>query len=87
MSYADANQLKNVQAHATAKVAKQNPMIPERRWSSASACASSLAAAPNAMTNVRSKSSSRGVAARWCSRRSRPVIRTVRCEMSDTERA
>ena len=84
MSYADANQLKNVQAQATAKVAKQKPMMPERTWSSASACASSLAAVPNAMTNVRSKSSSSGVAARWRCSTSRPVIRTVRCEMSDT---
>ena len=38
-------------------------------------CASSFAAAPNAMTNVRSNSSSRGVDARWFSAGSRPPIR------------
>ena len=82
MSKADANQAKLIQAHDTAKVAKQKPTTPTRTWSSTSACASSLAAVPNAITNARSKSSSSGVAARWTWATSRPVIRTMRCDWS-----
>ena len=50
-----------------------------RTWSSASACASSLAAMPKATTNVRSNRSSSGVAARCDSAGSRPRIGLSRC--------
>jgi len=74
VSYADANHAKLIHAHDTAKVAKANPMTPVAMCPSASACASSLADAPKAITNVRSKSSSNGVAARCGSCGSRPPM-------------
>ncbi len=83
VSYAEANQVKLIHAQETANVAKQKPTIPSLTWSSASAWASWSAAAPKAMTKVRSKSSSSGVAARPLSCGSRPTIRrTVCCRAS-----
>ncbi len=80
VSYADANQVKLIQAHDTAYVAKAKPITPSQTWSWARKLASSSAATPNPMTNVRSKSSSSGVAARCTSCGSRPriVIRPCR---------
>ena len=49
-------------------------------------CANSDAATPNAMTNVRSNSSSSGVATRWRSCGSRPAMRRTRCATTLAER-
>ena len=52
--------------------------MPAAMWSSARKWANSLPAMPKATTNVRSNSSSSGVAARWDSFGSRPSMRTRR---------
>ena len=79
VSYAEANHAKLIQAHDTANVAKQNPTIPALTWPAARRWASSSAAVPNAITNARSNSSSRGVAVRPRSCGSRPDIVTAVC--------
>jgi hypothetical protein len=60
------NRLKLIHAQQTEKV-KAKPARPAPMWSVTSACANSDAATPNAMTNVRSNSSSNGVATRCVS--------------------
>ena len=87
VSYAEANHAKLIQAHDTANVAKQNPTIPSLTWPAARRWASSSAAVPNAITNVRSNSSSSGVAVRPVSRGSRPDILTLVCRSASLTRA
>ena len=74
VSYALANQLKFIHAHHTTNVANANPTRPEPMWFCESERANSEAAVPNATTNVKSKSNSKGVATRNSSRGSRPDI-------------
>ncbi len=80
VSYADANQVKLIHAQETENAAKANPRMPSATWSWAREWASASAATPKAITKVRSKSSSRGVAARcaWCGSRPRMATRPCR---------
>src|ERR1700733_15050617 len=79
VSYAEANQLKLIHAQLTEKVANEKPASPAPMWLLTSMCANSDAATPKATTNVRSNSSSNGVAARCGGGGSRPDIRRSRC--------
>ena len=77
-SWAEANQVKFIQPHHTAKKIVANPTTPWATSPAASWWCRADAARPTATTKVRSKNSSRGVEARCSSSRSRTTARPVR---------
>ena len=74
MSYAEANQVKLIQAHQMAKNTMRYARTPWPAWSSATSWCSSAAACATATTKQRSKNSSSGVDARCRSAVERAVI-------------
>src|SRR5216683_3670613 len=75
VSYAEENHEKLIQAQQIAKLAKPKPTRPAMKWPSASTGATSEAARPKQVANVKSNRSSSGVAARCVSCGSRPRMR------------
>jgi hypothetical protein len=67
VSYADANQVKFIQAHQIAKNNIAKLTVASAGWPSEMPWCSALAACETAITNTRSNNSSSGVEARCCS--------------------
>src|SRR4029453_11315312 len=82
VSYADANQVKFIQAHQIAKNNMAKPKVASAAWPSVIPWCSALAACATAITNTRSNNNSSGVEARCssCCERAR-IGRTQPCAL------